>query len=323
MKFVCRRCGACCRWPGCVKLADGECGRIAGFLGISEDEFIGKWTRISPDRQCLSLIEKSDGSCVFLELCDGGAAECRIDPVKPRQCCDFPEKWNFPEWQESCPGVFEEQNIMKTGGRTGNLIVLSGPSGAGKSTLVNAARKALPDLEFSISCTTRPPRAGEVDGREYHFLSPEEFEERSRRGEFVEEARVFANRYGTLKSEVLERVRRGADVILDIDVQGAASIRAAAERDVELANAAVFVLIVPPSLEILERRLRSRATDSEEQLALRIAAAERELANFRLYDYVIVNDDLDTAAGELEGLFRAFRLRTRLIPEGEMPWRKK
>lgn len=205
-------------------------------------------------------------------------------------------------------------------GRTGNLIVLSGPSGAGKSTLVNAVRKKLPELEFSISCTTRSPRAGERNGREYHFLTAEEFEKRSRRGEFVEEARVFANRYGTLKSEVLDRVRRGADVILDIDVQGAAKIREAAKADAELGNAAVFVLIVPPSLEILERRLRARATDSKEQLALRIASAERELANFRLYDYIIVNDDLDIAAGELEQLFRSFRLRTKLIPEGQLPW---
>lgn len=212
---------------------------------------------------------------------------------------------------------------MKQAGRTGNLIVLSGPSGVGKSTLVNAVRQVMPELEFSISCTTRAPRVGEVDGREYHFLTPEDFEERSRRGEFVEEARVFAHRYGTLKSEVLGRIRGGGDVILDIDVQGAAKIREAAKADVELARAAVFVLIAPPSLEILERRLRARATDAEEQLALRIAAAERELANFRLYDYIVVNDDLDTASGELERLFRSFRLRTGLIPEGQVPWRTK
>jgi len=207
--------------------------------------------------------------------------------------------------------------------RTGNLIVLSGPSGVGKSTLVGAVRKALPDLEFSISCTTRKPRAGEMHGREYYFLTPEEFEARSRAGGFIEEAQVFANRYGTLKSEVLERVRRGADVVLDIDVQGAAKIRAAAKQDAELADAAVFVLIVPPSLDLLEQRLRNRATDSEEQLALRISAAERELANFRLYDYIVVNDDLSAAANELEMLFRSFRLRTRLIPEGETPWTAK
>lgn len=207
--------------------------------------------------------------------------------------------------------------------RTGNLIVLSGPSGAGKSTLVGAVRKRLPDLEFSISCTTRKPRPGELHGREYYFLTPEEFEARSQAGGFVEEARVFANRYGTLKSEVLDRVRRGADVILDIDVQGAGQIRKAAECDVELANAAVFVLIAPPSLEVLESRLRSRATDSEEQLALRLAAAERELEKFRLYDYVVVNDDLATAVSELEGLFRSFRLRTKVIAEGSVPWRKK
>lgn len=207
--------------------------------------------------------------------------------------------------------------------RTGNLIVLSGPSGAGKSTLVNSVRQALPDLEFSISCTTRKPRTGETHGREYYFLTPDEFEARSLAGGFIEEARVFANRYGTLKSEVLERIRRGADVVLDIDVQGAAQIREAARKDAEIANAAVFVLIAPPSLEILEARLRKRATDSDEQLALRIAAAERELSQFRLYDYIVVNDDLETAAAELERLFRSFRLRTGLIPEGSVPWRRK
>jgi len=207
--------------------------------------------------------------------------------------------------------------------KTGNLIVLSGPSGVGKSTLVGEVRQAMPELEFSISCTTRKPRPGEQDGREYYFLTPEEFEQRSQAGGFVEEARVFANRYGTLKSEVLDRVRRGADVVLDIDVQGAAQIRRAAEKDPEIAAAAVFVLIVPPSLELLEARLRRRATDSEEQLALRIAAAERELAQFRLYDYIVINDDLDTAACELETLFRSFRLRTGLIPEGSTPWKKK
>ena len=207
--------------------------------------------------------------------------------------------------------------------KTGNLIVLSGPSGVGKSTLVGEVRQAMPELEFSISCTTRKPRPGEQDGREYYFLTPEEFEQRSQAGGFVEEARVFANRYGTLKSEVLDRVRRGADVVLDIDVQGAAQIRRAAEKDPEIAAAAVFVLIVPPSLELLEARLRRRATDSEEQLALRIAAAERELAQFRLYDYIVINDDLDTAACELETLFRSFRLRTGLIPEGSTPWKTK
>ena len=111
MKFVCRRCGACCRWPGCVKLADGECGRIAGFLGIPECEFIDEWTRISPDRQCLSLTESPDGSCVFLDTDERGVARCRIEPVKPRQCRDFPEKWNFPDWHKVCPGAFEERDL--------------------------------------------------------------------------------------------------------------------------------------------------------------------------------------------------------------------
>ena len=108
MKFVCRRCGCCCRWPGCVKLADEETGRLAGFLGIPEEKFIAELTRISPDRQCLSLIEKADGSCIFLDS-DGGVAVCKVEPVKPRQCRNFPEKWNFPGWREACPGAIEER----------------------------------------------------------------------------------------------------------------------------------------------------------------------------------------------------------------------
>ena len=194
--------------------------------------------------------------------------------------------------------------------RTGNLIVLSGPSGVGKSTLVGEVRKALPYLEFSISCTTRQPRPGERDGREYYFLTPEEFEARSQAGGFVEEARVFANRYGTLKSEVLDRVARGVDVLLDIDVQGAMQIRQATERDPELKAVCEFVFIGPPSVEVLETRLRGRATDSEEQIRLRLDGARRELSHWRKYDYLVINDRVETAAAELEGLFRSFRLKT-------------
>ena len=108
MSFSCRRCGACCRWPGCVKISDEDIGGIAGFLGVSEEDFIERMTRISPDRQCLSLIEKNDGSCIFLESGAHGVAVCGIEPVKPRQCRNFPEKWNFPSWRELCPGGQED-----------------------------------------------------------------------------------------------------------------------------------------------------------------------------------------------------------------------
>ena len=199
---------------------------------------------------------------------------------------------------------------MKTFERYGSAVVISGPSGVGKSTLVGRARKILPDLSFSVSCTTRSPRAGEVDGREYYFLSPEAFEEKVQRGEFLEYAGVFDRRYGTLKSEVLSRVERGEQVLLDIDVQGAKQIRAAAAASPELARMFHFVLIAPPSLEVLESRLRGRGTETEEQLALRLGAARSELANYKLYDYMVVNDDLEQAAADLASVLHSFRLLT-------------
>ena len=199
---------------------------------------------------------------------------------------------------------------MKTFERYGSAVVISGPSGVGKSTLVGNVRKILPDLSFSVSCTTRAPRAGEVDGREYYFLTPEGFEEKVRKGEFLEYAGVFSRRYGTLKSEVLSRVEAGEQVLLDIDVQGAKQIRAAAETSPELARSVHFVLIAPPSLEVLESRLRGRGSESEEQLALRLGAARSELANYRLYDYVVVNDDLEQATADLAAVLRSFRLLT-------------
>ena len=203
--------------------------------------------------------------------------------------------------------------------KRGSLIVISGPSGAGKSTLIARARTAMPGLEFSISCTTRAPRPGEVDGREYFFIGEEEFSRREAAGEFLESAGVFAHRYGTLKSQVMERLLAGHTVVLDIDVQGALSIRKACGLDAELAACASFILIAPPDLETLERRLRSRASDSEEQILKRLACARRELSHFRSYDFLIVNDDLDRAADELLCVLRALRKRVSLITEEIYP----
>ena len=203
-----------------------------------------------------------------------------------------------------------------TARKNGTAIVLSGPSGVGKSTLVGKVREAMPELKFSVSCTTRRPRTGEIDGVHYHFLTRGEFDRRVEAGEFLEYAEVFENRYGTLKSEVLDRVRRGETVILDIDVQGAMRIREETLRDPELARCAVFVFIGPPSAEELEKRLRGRASDSEQQISLRLAGARRELAFWRKYDYLVVNGDLKQAAAEMTALFRSFALRTAAYPEG-------
>ena len=197
--------------------------------------------------------------------------------------------------------------------RSGNLIVISGPSGVGKSTLVKQARIELPYLEFSVSCTTRQPRAGEVNGKDYFFLTPEEFETKVRNNEFLEYAGVFAHRYGTLKSEVVSRLQRGADVILDIDVQGVKQIRQAAAADPEIARAAQFIMIVPPDMATLEARLSGRNSETPESLKLRLAGAQNELSNFRVYDYLVVNDDLETAGKELIMLLKTMRMRTATV----------
>ena len=191
--------------------------------------------------------------------------------------------------------------------------MISGPSGVGKSTLVKAARQVLPDLAFSVSCTTRKMRDGEVHGRDYYFLAPEEFEKKVAANEFIEYAGVFNHRYGTLKSEINSRLAAGEQILLDIDVQGAKQIRAAAAADPELAAVTSFIMIVPPSSDALESRLTNRNSETPEQLALRLAAAKSELSNFRIYDYIVVNDDLERAGSELIAVLTALRLRSTLI----------
>jgi guanylate kinase len=199
--------------------------------------------------------------------------------------------------------------------KSGDLIVISGPSGVGKSTLVNLVRETMKELEFSVSCTTRSPRVGEVHGKSYYFLSHEEFEAKSQNDEFLEQAQVFANRYGTLKSEVINRIKEGRRTILDIDLQGALQIREAMVKDPLLAKVTSFIMIVPPSLALLEERLRNRGTETCEQLSLRIAAAKKELSGFRTYDYLVVNDNLTQAAEDLTNVLKVISMKTSLLLE--------
>jgi len=192
-------------------------------------------------------------------------------------------------------------------GRSGLILILSGPSGSGKSSIYKMSIGELGAIEFSVSCTTRAPRPGEVDGRDYHFISRGEFDRLVAEDAFAEHAEVHGNCYGTLKSELLGRVQRGIDVLLDIDVQGATQLRKLCAASCEFRRACAFIFIMPPSFEELERRLRARATETEESILRRLANAKGEMAHASEYDHVIVNDDLARAAAEFTALVRSLR----------------
>jgi guanylate kinase len=174
----------------------------------------------------------------------------------------------------------------------GKLVIISGPSGAGKGTLVRALLGRVPSVWVSVSATTRAPRQGEVEGEHYYFLTPDEFERRVQAGDFLEHAEVHGNRYGTLRPTVEARLEQGRTVILEIDPQGARQVR-------ELVPDAVLVFIVAPSTEELVRRIKARGAESDEDIAVRMATAERELALVGTYDCVVQNDDLRRATDEL------------------------
>lgn len=185
--------------------------------------------------------------------------------------------------------------------KRGRILVLVAPSGSGKSTLAKRLREAYPDLHFSISATTREPRAGEEDGREYHFLSPDEFEARLQRGEFVEWEEVYnGTRYGTLRSAIENQRDKGYHVLLDIDVKGARRIHEM------YGDEALAIFIKPPSIDELERRLRARGTEDESSLQNRLRRAREELQWEDRFDRKIVNDDLEAAWNELLQIVRPF-----------------
>jgi guanylate kinase len=177
------------------------------------------------------------------------------------------------------------------------VFVITGPSGVGKGTLIRGLRERVPELELSVSATTRPPRPGERDGVDYHFLSPEEFERRVAAGEFLEHATYSGNRYGTLRSEVDRRLEVGVPVVLEIEVQGAHQVREAMPE-------AEAVFIAPPSLEALRTRLVGRGTDADEQVDERMRTAARELEAQPEFGHVVVNDRLEHATEELAEIVR-------------------
>lgn len=185
---------------------------------------------------------------------------------------------------------------------TGRIFVVSGPSGSGKSTLIRETRRKVPALGYSISHTSRPPRGREKNGVEYHFVSRETFRKMIDQGDFVEWAEVYQDLYGTSVSSLTSQVHLGVDVIMDIDAQGASNIKGHFRE-------AVLIYVLPPSLDILEKRLRARGTDDDKSIRTRLKKAAKEIKNCVAYDYLLFNDELDQAVEELKSIVIAERCR--------------
>lgn len=188
-------------------------------------------------------------------------------------------------------------------GRRGLMLVLSSPSGAGKTTLSRALLESDRDITMSVSVTTRPPRPGEVEGRDYYFLTTEDFGIMRNKGELLEHAKVFGNYYGTPRGPVEEALAQGRDVLFDIDWQGTQQLEESARDDL------VKVFVLPPSAQDLERRLNKRAQDPADVVAARMAKASDEISHYFEYDYIIVNDDVEKALTELKAILTAERLK--------------
>lgn len=192
------------------------------------------------------------------------------------------------------------------------VFIISAPSGSGKSTLVGRLFRDVPGLSFSVSYTTRERRGNEVDGVDYHFITREEFARRLDNNEFLEHANVFGNYYGTHRSAREIAEMRGVDLVLDIDVQGAAQLR-------ETLPDAVTIFVLAPSREILEKRLRARSEDPDSVITRRLHEAASEIRNYRQYDYVVINDDLDSSAKKLAAIVEAERARRSRIEDEIRP----
>jgi guanylate kinase len=183
----------------------------------------------------------------------------------------------------------------------GNLFIISAPSGAGKTSLVHALLAINPDIELSVSYTTRDPRPGEQDGKAYHFVSRETFLAMAKRGEFLESAEVYGNLYGTSQIWISQEIAKGRDILLEIDWRGAAQVR-------RLFPESISIFILPPSLEVLEQRLKGRGKDNEAVIAKRMAAVRDDVAHVAEFNYVIINDNLNVALRELNAVILSARL---------------
>ena len=198
--------------------------------------------------------------------------------------------------------LHESKTLNTTATTRGTLFVVSSPSGGGKGTIIKHVLECVENLSYSVSYTTRAPRLKEVDGREYFFVSRETFQEMIAAGEFLEWACVHGNLYGTAKNQILAETAAGADIILEVDVQGAASVR-------QLLMDSVSIFILPPSYEVLRERLIARGTDSPEELQIRLRNAPEELRQYSVFDYVIINDEVELAVNQLASIIYAERAR--------------
>lgn len=189
------------------------------------------------------------------------------------------------------------------------LVIVSAPSGGGKTTVCQKILETNPNTARAITCTTRAPRDGERHGLDYYFLDDASFGKRVEAGEFLEHATVYGNRYGTLRAEVFERLRRGQDVLLSIDVQGAATIRAKTQQDPDLRRALVTVFITPPSIAVLADRLKKRGTDSLAVIEKRLSVARREIAEWVNYDYLILSTTISEDVHRMQAILSAEKMR--------------
>jgi guanylate kinase len=202
-----------------------------------------------------------------------------------------------------------EGRPQKTAGGGPLLILISAPSGGGKTTLCQQLLAARADMMRAITCTTRAPRPGEKDGVDYYFFEPAEFQRRAQAGEFIEHATVFGRSYGLLRSELLDKLRQGRDVLLNVDVQGAATIRDRALADPELKPALVTVFLTPPSITVLEERLKKRALDAPEEIQKRLGIARKEIAQWKNFDYLLISTTIPEDLRRMLAIVEAEKMR--------------
>jgi guanylate kinase len=197
------------------------------------------------------------------------------------------------------------------------LILISAPSGGGKTTLCQQLLASCPGMTRAVTCTTREPRQGEQDGEDYHFLDAASFLKRVQAGNFLEHATVYGHSYGTLKAEVLGKLRQGRDVLLSVDVQGAATIREKSQTDPELKQALVSIFLTPPSLAVLEERLRKRGTDSAAVIQKRLGVARQEIAQWKHFDYLLMSDSIKEDLRRTLAIVEGERMRSSRVAAPE------